>query len=68
MKKGDIIICRGDRGYDLTAGKEYVVIDFEPSDADTDIGFTWPAYVHIIDDTGKQVAAHAARFVEKGAQ
>jgi len=68
MNKGEKIVCRSARGYDLTEGKTYEVVQYdEPwQDKDSPGGFTWPAYVHVINDSGKQVAAHASRFARSG--
>ena len=47
-------------GYHLTAGKVYEVVSYDPPFPDE--YFTWPAYVEVLDDRGKFVAAHARRF------
>lgn len=47
-------------GYDLTAGKVYVVVSYDPPFHEET--FTWPAYVEIHDDRGVLVTAHARRF------
>ena len=47
-------------GYHLTAGKVYEVVAYDPPLPD--MNFTWPAYVEVLDDRGKFVAAHARRF------
>lgn len=60
MNVGDKIKCRAPRGYDLTMGKEYEVIKYEPEAHD--INFTWPAYVHVKDDIGEVCVCHAHRF------
>ncbi|QVR48665.1 hypothetical protein [Stenotrophomonas phage BUCT609] len=60
MKAGDIIKCRGSNGYAFTTGKEYTVVDYQPS-AHTE-HFIWPAYVAVIDDDGKKAWAHSTRF------
>lgn len=64
MKAGDVVVCRNNRGYAFTEGKEYVIIEYDPP---TPWGphFTAPAYVSVMDDDDKQVAAHAARFKVK---
>lgn len=66
MKAGDTVICTGSRGYAFTTGKEYAVQEYEPAWFDTDAaaGFTWPAYVIVIDDDGRKVHCHASRFRE----
>lgn len=65
MKPGDTIICRGTYSYHLTEGKEYTVIRYEPAEASSLPGFTWPAYVVVEDDIGKPVHCHASRFIPK---
>ena len=47
-------------GYAITMGKEYQVVMYEPQFYDGT--FTWPAYVHFVDDLGKKCIAHARRF------
>ena len=47
-------------GYALTWNKEYAVVIYEPQFVDG--SFTWPAYVHFVDDLGKKCIAHARRF------
>lgn len=60
---GDTVVCVGSRGYYLTTGKQYEVIGWEPETYHPDAGgFTFPAYVHILDDGGKRVSCHAWRF------
>ena len=49
-------------GYNITIGKEYVVVTYEP--VCVDVNYTWPAYVHFVDDYGKKCIAHAKRFME----
>ena len=63
----DVMFVVGDKvtplytsDYHLTMGKVYDVVKYEP--AFYDEGFTWPAYVEIIDDRGKLAVAHARRF------
>ena len=48
--------------YAITMGKEYTVLKYEPQFAD--VNFTWPPYVHFVDDFGKKCVAHARRFKE----
>ena len=52
---GDEVICLSPSGYDLTLGKSYTVL--KPSS-----GFTWPAYVEVMDDGGKHVVSRANMF------
>lgn len=47
-------------GYLLTMGRAYTVEAYEPRAQDD--RFTWPAYVHLRDDNGRAIVAHAARF------
>ncbi len=60
MNAGDIVVCRGSRGYNFTTGKQYTVVAYEPESRE--MTFTWPAYVQIVDDDGKTVHCHAHRF------
>lgn len=51
-------------GYVLTMGNVYTVQRYEPRyfDGSVPAGYTWPAYVHVQDDWGRDVVAHASRF------
>ena len=49
-------------GYAITMGKEYMVLKYEPAVRDAE--FTWPPYVHFVDDFGNKCIAHARRFKE----
>ena len=49
-------------GYDITLGKAYVVDKYEPQFVSGI--FTWPPYVHFVDDFGNKCIAHARRFKE----
>ncbi len=61
---GDIVICKGNKGIHwLTENKEYTVIKYEPELPDSN--FTWPAYVHIVDDANKVAVYHARRFIKR---
>lgn len=53
-------MCRISSGYAFTEGKHYTVEKYEPSVAD--LNFTWPAYLHVVDDNGKVAVCHAHRF------
>jgi len=56
-----IIICRYDSGYyNLTEGKQYNLVEYIPPFSDS--GFTFPAYVTLLDDNGKTTQCHAHRF------
>lgn len=57
---GDIVVCRGSRGYAFTTGKQYTVLLYEPEAHDPT--YTWPAYVSVLDDHGDTVFCHADRF------
>lgn len=46
----------------LTKGKRYTVTHYQPSCPDLHIGFTWPAYVTVIGDSGRPVTGHTYRF------
>jgi hypothetical protein len=62
---GQAVVCRVARNYRdyLSAGKTYTVSAYGPRIRDLDsYGFTWPAYVEVIGDTGTRVWCHAARF------
>lgn len=67
FKPGDTVVCYDSHGYAFTEGKEYTVVDYipEPYDRDTPSGFTWPTYLKIINDYGRQVRCHASRFLPK---
>ena len=67
MQKGDTVVCRNKSGYLFTEGKEYTVVAYDPEmyDSSTPGGFTWPAYVVVRDDNGRNVKCHAHRFTEK---
>lgn len=58
--EGQMITPVYTNGYDLTMGKEYQVVVYEPQLVGGT--FTWPAYVHFVDDLGKKCIAHARRF------
>lgn len=63
MNKGDKIKCKRNDGYPtLTVGKTYTVKQYDPPSPEPGIGFTWPAYVTLEGDTGREVTAHASRF------
>lgn len=62
VSKGDKVICRNARGYDLTEGKTYEVVQYDPPYRDG--WFTWSAYTHVINDSGKKVMAHDYRFAK----
>ena len=64
FKVGEVVVCRGSRGYQLTVGKEYTILDYQPKyyDSDSAAGFTWPAYIGLLDDYGVYVQCHAHRF------
>ena len=49
--EGQMITPVYTNGYDLTMGKEYQVVMYEYQCAD--VNYTWPAYVHFVDDLGK---------------
>ncbi len=61
MKIGDKIKCRRTDGYRFTEGAVYEVIGYTPQEQVAG-GFTFPAYVTVEDDTGREVTAHAHRF------
>ena len=56
------VICKANRGYpNLTVNKVYEVKEFIPRLITTN--FTFPRYVSVIDDNGKESVGHAYRFV-----
>lgn len=60
---GQNILCLHTIGYALTRGAIYHVVEYEPSWFDPDaLGYTWPPYVHVIDDDGDLTCCHATRF------
>lgn len=65
IKKGDIVICRGSRGYNITEGREYIVLEYEPKLKDYKYNFVWPAYITFLDDDERKCKAHADRFILK---
>lgn len=67
MKTGSKVVCNYSRGYDLTEGKEYTLLDYEPQfyENDNHAGFTWPATVILKDDGGDTIQCHAMRFTLK---
>ena len=67
FKPGDKVICYDSYGYAFTKGKEYTVVDYIPEfyERDTSSGFTYPAYLNIIDNYGRRVRCHANRFIHK---
>lgn len=54
--------CVSNRGYyNLTAGKEYDVIQMIPATI-MENGFVFPKYVEVIGDDGNNIIGHAYRF------
>lgn len=68
MNAGDEVICIGPNGYALTYGMRYTVLKYEADyyDDSSPSGYHWPAYVKVEDDWGREVWAHANRFVKEG--
>ena len=62
FEPGDKVTPRYTRGYDISMGKSYEVISYEPRDPQPT--FTWPAYVCVADNSGREVKAHAFRFTK----
>lgn len=54
------VICKNPSGYNLTEGKEYEVVELTPQLICAN--FTFPRYVTVIDDKGKNATGHAYRF------
>ena len=59
---GQVVVATGNYSWLLTEGKQYTVTKYEPECPDHAIGFTWPAYVTVIGDSGKPVTGHTYRF------
>lgn len=59
---GQKVVATGSYNWLLTKGKQYEVIKYEPPFPEPNIGFTWPAYVTVIGDSGKPVTGHTYRF------
>ena len=60
---GQRVRCLWADGYNFTEGREYSVTGYQPAQQMHGAGgFTFPAYVHVIDDTGITVICHASRF------
>jgi hypothetical protein len=62
FEKNQQVVCQNPEGYSLTMGKPYTVLWYWPSEGSDLPGFTWPAYVDLMDDRGKKVTCHASRF------
>jgi hypothetical protein len=58
---GQRVKAVSDYAYQVTEGKEYTVVEFIPKQVTPT--FTWPEYVTVISDNGKEVTGHAHRFV-----
>lgn len=61
-KIGDVVKCVAASGYPLTMGKEYTVTDVSRP-IHEDSGFTFPSYVVVMGDNGKDCVCHHYRFV-----
>ena len=59
---GDEVVCIIPYGYNLSLNGQYEVLKYVPKDSVPNIGFTWPAYVTVQDDSGKKAVCHADRF------
>lgn len=57
---GQVVEATGSYMWQLTEGKKYMVTKYEPEVYSPT--FTWPAYVTVIGDQGKQVTGHTHRF------
>ena len=57
---GDVVVCVAPYRYAFTLGKQYTVLKYEPQYPDTN--YTWPAYVTVTGDNGKEAVCHARRF------
>jgi hypothetical protein len=60
---GETVIATGWYNWSITSGKEYTVTKYQPEMREET--FTWPAYVTVIDDTGKPLTGHTYRFKKK---
>lgn len=63
FKVGDKVIATqaiGGYQYHLTPGKVYTVTNFQPQNVTPN--FTFPEYVSVIGNMGKEVTAHTYRF------
>lgn len=58
--EGQVVEAMGCRGYPITLGKHYTVLEYIP--ANHCDGFTFPPYVKFVDDDGNVREAHASRF------
>lgn len=62
MNTGDKVKClRTDGYYNLTLGQTYTVNKYEDPSPEPN-GFTFPAYVSVNGDNGKETWCHASRF------
>ena len=61
FKKGDKVICNDASGiHALKRGKTYIVSRYEESFEEPH--FTWPAYVHVELEDGREATCHTSRF------
>lgn len=64
FEAGQQVRCIRPHDYNFTMNKVYTVVDYEPpAYAGNGSGYTWPAYLHLVDDSGELTACHAIRFV-----
>lgn len=62
-KAGQLVRCLFADGYNFTEGREYIVIEYTPPYQTQGAGgFTFPAYVVVLDDAGHKNTCHAGRF------
>lgn len=62
-KAGQLVRCLYADGYNFKEGGEYIVAKYTPPYQTQGAGgFTFPAYVSVIDDTGLVATCHASRF------
>lgn len=63
MKAGQLVRCLWADGYNFKEGREYIVIEYiPPYPTEGTGGFTFPAYVEVLDDNGRKATCHASRF------
>lgn len=69
FEKGEKVRALCNYAYNITKGKTYEVVMYEPEfcDGRNSAWFTWPAYLTVIGDDGKAVGCHAHRFAKLNA-
>ncbi len=69
FEKGEKVKALCNYAYQITEGKIYEVVKYEPEYCDRRNGawFTWPAYLTVIGDDGEPITGHAHRFTKLNA-